>query len=118
LRKRCLVHGSVDALPVPGYAHHFIMLGKARSPESNKKTSTHPSHKVGVNRAGTPEPIFWKSFPLTAGSQDEKNGFENLPWRHGFSASSGFACVILARFALDRWNQRCNSFPKSIGYFP
>lgn len=57
--KRCLDHGTVDTLPIPGYGHHLVILGKARSPESYiKKIGTHLSHKVSMNRAGTPEPFF------------------------------------------------------------
>lgn len=42
LGQRCLDHGTTDTLPAPGDPHHFIVFGRAGTPESSKSNS-HPS---------------------------------------------------------------------------
>lgn len=113
-----LDHSPVYALPAPGDALHFIVFGKSGSPKSDKESSTHPAHEMGMDCTGAPEAFLGQRFPLAAGSKHVHDSLENLARGHRLSAPAGLAFIGFARITLWHWYHGFNPFPKRIGHFP
>ena len=62
LRQRNLHHGPVYALPCPGYALHFIILGQPRTPEPKNNPSLSHIRKYLCTELGLPNPSFASAF--------------------------------------------------------
>src|SRR3989339_6017 len=97
--ERSLDHSAVYALPAPSDALHFVIFGKPRAPEKDKKTTPHPAHEMSVNRTWTSKPFLGKSLPLATGSQNIHDGFKYLTGLYRLPAASWLAPVILFRIA-------------------
>ena len=108
----------INTLPAPGDAFHFIVFGKARTPKSNKKSHSHPSHKMRMYRTGTAKSFLRQGLPLAARAQNIQNGFENPPGWYRLSAASRLALICLIRVTFNRRYQRLNFLPERIGNVP
>lgn len=118
LSQRCFYHGSVYALPLPGYSFHLVVFGKTGSPKSHEEARTHPTHEVGVDSTGTSESLLGQGLPLTPRSQNIHDGFKYLARWHWFSAPTCFTLVLFLWITLRVWYKGFNLFPKRIRYLP
>src|SRR5512147_463254 len=58
LCQRCLGHGPIDALPLPGNSFEVVILGEACLPKFGEEASPSPFQEIGMNGAGTAECLF------------------------------------------------------------
>jgi hypothetical protein len=49
LRQRRLAHASIDALPSPGDAFHFVVFGQPSLPKTKEKSRSLPTLKVRMD---------------------------------------------------------------------
>lgn len=68
-RQRCLHHRSINALPSPGNAFHFIVFGQTLAPKLDKYTLSLPILKILVHRTAASIFTFWYGFPLATSAQ-------------------------------------------------
>src|ERR1700736_2763471 len=115
--QRSFPHGPVDALPVPGDALHFVVLGQSGSPYLEKKTFLLPALKIGVHGAGTAV-LLGQRLPLTAGAKHIDNRREDLPRRHRLATRSRLAPILPSPRPLSHWNQRLNLAPQHVRHCP
>jgi hypothetical protein len=111
------VHGSIDALPIPGNALHRVILGQSRLPKPEEKSRPLPFLKMLMQGAGAAKRA-GQCLPLNAGAQHIDDARKDLSRCHGFAPAANAPPIGPAFIALSPWNQRFHFSPKLIGNFP
>lgn len=101
LSGRSLCHATVDALPSPGNAFHFVIFGQPLFPKLLEQSCLRPFLKVPMNAAGTA--VFFRKSCLTNGTTLWTNSKRPLPTTFLTSIATGHCrnLAILLRISMN-----------------